>query len=414
MKIGRCWSPRCVAAACAFAMTSSTPAFAQNDALEEGDRVMATLGGRPLPVGEFIARCPAGLQIAGFDLAIVETEGIGGYRTELSFRAIQPICVRALAPAVAGRFEPHSQPTSRQVSSSIRLVCPGNTPVVTKMKVQVSYKSDAGRWNPFGQILSVNGIQLYCGLAHAMPSPHAEGPSYFGPLISGEQSIDGNSRCADGLVGVGISGQSPNGERVNALGLICGNPVVTLRPEPVVKAQGRVQLPPSSEPGPLSRMSICEKAQWARARNSPAAPGLEAQCEKSGEGAQPILKAQGRVVIPGAPVKKLPICDAARLARARNSPAAPGLEAQCKAAGEAVQPAQDEPIQPAQTAKVILGVDVFDAPGGAGNRTGALNADTIVGFVACQPDNWCHVNGNNVPNGDGWVYSGPDYQSLQI
>lgn len=48
--------------------------------------------------------------------------------------------------------------------------------------------------------------------------------------------------------------------------------------EPVLKAQGRVKLPPSSEPSPLSHLSICEKAQVARARNSPAAPGLEAQC----------------------------------------------------------------------------------------------------------------------------------------
>jgi hypothetical protein len=36
---------------------------------------------------------------------------------------------------------------------------------------------------------------------------------------------------------------------------------------------------------------------------------------------------------PLVPHQPVPICDAARQARARNSPAAPGLEAQCLAAG---------------------------------------------------------------------------------
>jgi hypothetical protein len=45
-------------------------------------------------------------------------------------------------------------------------------------------------------------------------------------------------------------------------------------------------------------------------------------------------KALGRVKMPGAAAAKpLSICEAARSARARNSPAAPGLERQCNAAG---------------------------------------------------------------------------------
>jgi hypothetical protein len=72
------------------------------------------------------------------------------------------------------------------------------------------------------------------------------------------------------------------------------------------------------------------------------------------------------------------------------------------------------PPPPAKTAKVRLAVEVFDAPGGNGNKIGELAAEIIVGLIECQADNWCHVNGNNVPNGDGWVYSGPDYQSLEL
>ena len=47
---------------------------------------------------------------------------------------------------------------------------------------------------------------------------------------------------------------------------------------------------------------------------------------------KPPLKAQERVQT-GTPGPKLTICEAAWKARARNSPAAPGLEAQCRAAG---------------------------------------------------------------------------------
>lgn len=45
-----------------------------------------------------------------------------------------------------------------------------------------------------------------------------------------------------------------------------------------VKSIGRVKVPPSP-PGPP--MSICDSARNARARNSPAAPNLEAQCRSA-------------------------------------------------------------------------------------------------------------------------------------
>ncbi len=61
---------------------------------------------------------------------------------------------------------------------------------------------------------------------------------------------------------------------------------------------------------------ICNNARQAIARNSPAGPGLAAQCRAA-----------------GGTLPDLPICTNARRARARNSPAAPGLEASCRAAG---------------------------------------------------------------------------------
>ncbi len=68
---------------------------------------------------------------------------------------------------------------------------------------------------------------------------------------------------------------------MDALGLICGAPPVILpplvvAPTPTIKAHGRIKLPGGKETG--ASRSICESAKIARARNSPAAPGLEAKC----------------------------------------------------------------------------------------------------------------------------------------
>jgi hypothetical protein len=57
------------------------------------------------------------------------------------------------------------------------------------------------------------------------------------------------------------------------------------------------------------------------------------------------------------------------------------------------------------TATVIQDVDVYDAPGGNGHVTGVLRANNRVQLAgACQKQDWCHVLGPAVPNGDGWVW----------
>jgi hypothetical protein len=116
-------------------------------------------------------------------------------------------------------------------------------------------------------------------------------------------------------------------------------------PDPV-HPQNRIKSPPAS--GPLQ--SICDLARQARARNSPAAPGLEEKCRAAGAAGEIApVKPQARVKVdptaaPTGPSR--PICDIARVARARNSPAAPGLEQSCRAelAAKGLAIAQVDPI----------------------------------------------------------------------
>lgn len=66
------------------------------------------------------------------------------------------------------------------------------------------------------------------------------------------------------------------------------------------------------------------------------------------------------------------------------------------------------------TATVLLDVDVYDVPGGTGKVIGMLKKDLKVALAEPCVDNWCHVEGEGVPGGKGFVYSGPDYLSLQF
>jgi hypothetical protein len=61
---------------------------------------------------------------------------------------------------------------------------------------------------------------------------------------------------------------------------------------------------------------------------------------------------------------------------------------------------------------VKLAVDLYDTPGGEGQVTGMLPAGTAqVSLLEPCAGNWCHVRW---PAGQGWVYSGPEYQSLSV
>ncbi|WP_123029627.1 SH3 domain-containing protein [Mycolicibacterium stellerae] len=64
-----------------------------------------------------------------------------------------------------------------------------------------------------------------------------------------------------------------------------------------------------------------------------------------------------------------------------------------------------KPLAPAQPkATVKSDVDVYSQPGGEGSPVGILRQDEVVDFWGCIEEQWCHVTGAAVPNGDGWVW----------
>ena len=135
--------------------------------------------------------------------------------------------------------------------------------------------------------------------------------------------------------------------------LQCRSPAATTTSSQPTVGFARVKPLPGSAPAPVR--SICEMARSARARGSPAAPGLERQCAAQAPPAS-VGFARIKVPPPSAPagvgfgrvnVQTPPagvgfarikvdgnadtrsICEMAADARARNSPAASGLERQC-------------------------------------------------------------------------------------
>jgi hypothetical protein len=68
---------------------------------------------------------------------------------------------------------------------------------------------------------------------------------------------------------------------------------------------------------------------------------------------------------------------------------------------------------PASTAiAVVQSVDMYSKKYGEGRKTGILHQGTT-GVTLLEPcdDNWCHVK---FRTGQGWVYNGDDYRSLEI
>jgi hypothetical protein len=197
----------------------------------------------------------------------------------------------------------------------------------------------------FGEFLrfQVSALKLKCGPA-SMDAVDQSRPSAIFETPS-SKSLDAawDQQCPAGQVAVGVHGRT--GTRLDALGLICAPPRIdTSRPPP--KALGRVH---SGTPLPAASTDICTTARTARARNSPAAPGLEARCRainaRPPEIREPV-KVLGRMDPTGPAPSTLSICEAAELARARNNPSAAGLEARCRA----VQAQQEPPLDADQVA----------------------------------------------------------------
>jgi hypothetical protein len=86
--------------------------------------------------------------------------------------------------------------------------------------------------------------------------------------------------------------------------------------------------------------------------------------------------------------------------------------------GVATQAPKPKPLKTigkaSKSATVIADVDVYDAPGGSGQVLGVIRVGDKVKVRAWPcADDWCDISGTTVPGGKGWVYSGPDYPSLQ-
>ena len=293
--------------------------------------------------GQFKAPCPAGQNLAGFEL-----------RTGDDVDAIRPVCVIAFGPrdtsapsltvgsglvaigpqsALFGSMQTLAAGWYGGTGGDIEpLLCPQSTPIVIGIDVAAEG----------ADTVIVNNIHLFCGqalaaqTADANPSAIFDGPGYtpspgsFGFNGTESRHRIGSQRCPVGQVAIGMHGRS--GKWLDSIGLICDAPRIT--PPPI--ALGRVQ--PSRQTKTDAPRPICDVAREARARNSPAAPGLEAQCVAAGKKPRVALGrvkpsiALGRVKTAPTADMPRPICDVAREARARNSPAASGLEAQCRAA----------------------------------------------------------------------------------
>ena len=256
--------------------------------------------------GQYKAQCGPTENLMGFEL-----------RVGTFIDAIRPVCVITYGATAIGNQVVSPTWNGGTGGHVERLLCPTSTPVVISVAVGAS-----GTVEDTSTVV-LSAIHLFCGQAVAAQKPAALPSAVFdAPGSTGVGTFVGAPQvCPAGQVAVGVHGRA--GTWVDAIGLICGAP----RRDTSGKALGRVQ-----STTPAVAMSICDRAKDARARNSPAAPALEAQCQASKHPAGPPV-ALGRTGSPNPNAGSVPICDQAQDALARNSPVAPQLVARCRAIG---------------------------------------------------------------------------------
>jgi hypothetical protein len=319
--------------------------FAVLSVQAQTDAMLPAIGGGG--GSEFVARCPEGKLLTGFGLQAGDWVD-----------AIRPICVADYAVYSVSPDEPYPSKFGGDGGHPRQLLCEnastkdGHGELITIPLAPIvlgMYVGSEGK-----HTVTVNRIHLICGVAdpddiekiddarirEGLVANKGEPPRVRYDGITHYAGPEGEQSCPQGLVAVGIHGRS--GVFLDAVGLICGAPKLTPAPNgnwgswsspPPPVTLGRVQ--PTSPPGPP--MSICARARDARARKSPTASALEAQCRAAGAAGEktPGSVALGRVQPTSPPGPPMSICARARAARARNSPTAPALEAQCRAAGAA-------------------------------------------------------------------------------
>jgi hypothetical protein len=271
--------------------------------------------------GQFKAECGPTENLMGFEL-----------RVGTFIDAIRPVCVVTYGSKATGNQVVSPTWNGGSGGHVQRLLCPTSTPIVIGITTGLSGTVED---NP---TIVLAAIHLYCGEAVATQKPAAYASAVF-------DAPGGNTRsdtpsvfygelqgCPAGMVAVGVHGRA--GTWLDAMALICGAP----RKDTSGKVLGR-----AAPTTPAVPMSICDRAKDARARNSPAAAALEAQCNAPAQLTGP-PKVLGRTGAPSGSAGSVPICDQAQDALARNSPVAPQLVARCRAigGGQGMPPTPDE------------------------------------------------------------------------
>ncbi len=224
------------------------------------DDVLPALGGAG--GGKFEAHCPPGQLLAGIDLHAGD-----------DVDAVRPLCVTPQGPRDTTAPTAENNWYGGSGGGPASVVCNRYNPVVSGLFI--GYE---GR-----DTVIVNNIHLYCGdTGNTQPPSDAATARFDAPAIESgappfqrfvisEQAIQ---RCPPGQPAVGLHGRS--GKWVDAIGLICAPARASADPN-AVGSIGRVPTSGAAPSGPPQ--SICERAKDARARNSPVATKLEAQCQ---------------------------------------------------------------------------------------------------------------------------------------
>ena len=155
--------------------------------------------------GKFVGRCPKDQNLAGFDVKSGQT-----------IDSIRPLCLVAFGPTEVGVINRLPDAFGGGGGGEERIVCPKSAPIVTGWIVASNGE----------HTITVDYFQLLCGVAAANQTmPEVEGPLVNAPGFANQ--VDTTQRCPAGLVAVGITGRA--GEWVDAVGLICDEPAVTIK-----------------------------------------------------------------------------------------------------------------------------------------------------------------------------------------
>jgi hypothetical protein len=242
---------------CLFAVLLT---FAMTGGAHAADVSLPLIGGGG--GGQFFARCQVGDILTGFEL-----------RTGNDVDAIRPICATPQSPTSTGPRNFYPELSGGQGGNPRQILCPDSLPLVSGL--EIGYEGE--------KTIIVNNVHLYCTVA--LPNQRTsqfaqavyDGPSIRvtsgGPFTGGDPVFLNFAleNCPPNTVAVGIAGRS--GIWVDAVGLMCGDSPLKPTGNGPVHSIGRIS--PSST---LPAKPICEAARDARARNSPVAAQLEAQC----------------------------------------------------------------------------------------------------------------------------------------